>query len=70
MTHALFEVRLKRVVSRDAGCGVGLRLGGITDVGNAEIDVSAFKSFLVGLRRLPGRGKLMVQLPKLGLQAR
>src|SRR5580692_925608 len=49
MTHSFFEVSLERIVGGDAGCGVGLRFGGVADVGNAEVDVSAFESLLVGL---------------------
>ncbi len=55
MTHAFFDVGLERMVGRDAGRGIGLRLGGITDVGNAQIDVSAFKSLQVGLTVGKGR---------------
>ena len=49
MTHSFFHVSLQRIVGRDARRGIGLRLGGIPDVGNAQIDVAAFKSFLIGL---------------------
>ena len=52
VTQALFNVGLQRVVGGDAGRGVRLRLGRIADVGNAEVDVSAFKSLQV---RLPVR---------------
>src|SRR5580700_4604729 len=50
---------LKRVVGRDAGGGVGLRLGGVADIGDAEVDIPALKRLLVGLRRLSvGAGQI------------
>src|SRR5208282_5528369 len=35
--------------SGDTGGGVGLRLGGVTDVGNAQVDIPAFKRLQVRL---------------------
>src|SRR5579862_53159 len=49
VTHTLLDVSLQSVIGGDA-CG-GIRLGfrGVTDIGNAKIDVSAFKGLLVRL---------------------
>src|ERR1700728_2978739 len=49
MTHALFNMGLERVVSRDTGGGVGLRFGGIADIGDAQVDIPAFKCLQVRL---------------------
>src|ERR1700723_4426864 len=47
---------LKRIVRGDAGSGVGLRFCGVADVGDPEVDVSAFESLLIGLavRKIDG----------------
>ncbi len=42
MAHALFDVRLQRVVSRDSGRGVTFRFRRISKVGDAQIHVAAF----------------------------
>ena len=51
VAQALFHVGLQRVVSGNAGRGVGLRFGRVADVGNAKIDVAAF----VGVAGRAGR---------------
>src|SRR5580704_18202047 len=61
MTHSLFNVGLKRVVSRDAGRGVGLRFRGVPDEWNAKVSISAFEGLQVGpsvgqTRRCEGGG--------------
>ena len=48
MTQSFLNVSLKRVVCGNAGSGIGLRLRGITDIGNAEIHISTFKGLQVG----------------------
>ncbi len=49
VTQALFDVGLQGVVSRDAGRSIGFGFGGIADVGNAEVDIAAFKCLLIRL---------------------
>src|ERR1700694_2131297 len=49
MTHALFHVRLKSMVGRNARRRVRLGFRGVTNVRNAEIDISAFECLLIGL---------------------
>src|ERR1700693_5860035 len=49
MTHALFDVGLKRMVGRDARRRVRLRFRGVADVRNAEVDISAFECLLIWL---------------------
>ena len=49
VAHPLFYVGLQRIVGGDAGRRVRLGLGGIPDVGNAQVDVSSFKSLLIRL---------------------
>ena len=43
VTHALFDVGLQGVVSRDSSSGITLRLRRITDVGHAQVHVTAFE---------------------------
>jgi len=49
MTHSLFNMRLKSIVSRDPRSRIGFGFRGITDVRNAEVDISAFKGLQVRL---------------------
>src|ERR1700688_3108549 len=42
-------MRLERVICRDSGCSVGLRLRRITDVRNAQVDVATLKGLQIWL---------------------
>src|ERR1700688_2644808 len=42
-------MRLERVIRRDSGCSVGLRLRRITDVRNAQVDVATLKGLQIWL---------------------
>src|SRR5258708_24052938 len=49
VTQSLFNVSLQRVVGGDTNCRIGLRLGGITDEGDTQVHISAFKGLQIWL---------------------